>query len=195
MSRPPPFAESQLATRMKTLAAFVGGLALLCACSAPGPLAPNPPAASDEVGATSLMLAYHQKIRPMTMTDLARERRSATDAPDAERQMKLALLALHPRNLNLPRARAHLDAIVSSEDAGARRLQPLARMMQEHVGERARLEALNERLAQQLEQSNQKAVEAQALADTLQQKLDALAEIERNLPARIPGAGARGGPR
>lgn len=195
MSRPPSVAERRLVAQLKRLTAFVACLALLCACSTSGPLAPSPATAGDDAGALSRLLAYQQKIRPLNATELARERRSAADVPDAEHQMQLALLALHPRSLNLARARAHLDTILSGEDAEARRLQALARMLLEHIGERTRLEALNDRLTQQLEQSNQKAAEVQALADTLQQKLDALAEIERNLPARPPGAGDRSGAR
>lgn len=145
------------------------------------------------------MLAYHQRIQSLNTAELARERRAAAEAPGATRQMQQALLALHPRSVNLARARSHLDAIVSGDDIEARKLQPLARVMLEHVSERARLEAVNDRFALQLEQANQKMADTQTLAATLQQKLDALAEIERHLSERpaapLPSTSDRSGPR
>jgi septal ring factor EnvC (AmiA/AmiB activator) len=59
----------------------------------------------------------------------------------------------------------------------------LARQLQEQTAERQRLETVVQRLTQQLERSNQQLKDSQRQAELLQQKLDALAEIERSLPA------------
>lgn len=125
---------------------------------------------------------------------------SAGDDDDAparagrsEHQLQKAMQAAQPRNGNLQRARAQLEALLAATDDDARALHPYARSLLEQINERQRLDLANQKLTQQLERSNQQLKDSQAKADDLQRKLDALADIERSLPAsRVP---ARGVPR
>jgi len=63
-------------------------------------------------------------------------------------------------------------------------LQPLARLLAEQLQERQRLENTAERLTQQLERAGQQLKDSQKQGEQLQEKLDALTEIERTLSAR-----------
>lgn len=130
-------------------------------------------------------LAYHQSIRKMSAGDLARER-SAQTGPGATplHQLRLAMLLSHPPGGgNLPRAISLLDAIGASDKPEAIALQPLARLLADQLQERQRLEHTAERLTQQLERTGQQLKDSQKEGQLLQEKLDALTEIERTLPA------------
>lgn len=174
-------------------------LVLAAGCSTlPGDRVTAP--ARDCAGATRL-LAFHRSLAALSAADLARERRQLGAERSAEARMRLALLSLHPRTVNLPRARALLESVLAAQDADAQAMHDLARLLLDQVGERLRLDALNDRLAQQaerngaqLELSARQLDEARARADALQRKLDALAEIERDLSAPpralLPAGGA-----
>lgn len=131
-------------------------------------------------------LAYHQSIRKMTAGDLARERSAQTGTGGATplHQLRLAMLLSHPPGGgNLPRAMSLLDAIGASDKPQAVALQPLARLLADQLQERQRLEHTAERLTQQLERTGQQLKDSQKEGQLLQEKLDALTEIERTLPA------------
>ena len=89
--------------------------------------------------------------------------------------------------MDLYRALALLEAVLKSGDPAAASLHPLARTLANQYQERLKLEMQNEKLAQQLKESQRRSGE-------LQEKLDALADIERSLPVRptagenLPGA-------
>jgi hypothetical protein len=171
------------------LVAFV--MTLTGGCAAPRAPVPGTLAPRGDASAVSRVLAYHQTIQPLNAAELARERRQIGEERGAERQMQQALLALHQRGLNLPRARALLEGMLSGQDAEARELHGLARLLLEQVNERMRLDGLNERLGHQIERSNQQLErsaqqlsEGQLQIDALQRKLEALTEIELSLPTR-----------
>jgi hypothetical protein len=130
-------------------------------------------------------LAYHQSIRKMSAGDLARERSAQTGTGATPlHQLRLTMLLSHPPGGgNLPRAMSLLDAIGASDKPQAVALQPLARLLADQLQERQRLEHTAERLTQQLERTGQQLKDSQKEGQLLQEKLDALTEIERTLPA------------
>lgn len=131
-------------------------------------------------------LAYHHSIRSMGVNELARERPTQSGGSASPLgQIKQAMLLSHPQgNTNLPRALSLLEAINASDRPEAVTLQPLARLLAEQLQERQRLESTAERLTQQLERTGQQLKDSQKQGELLQEKLDALTEIERTLPAR-----------
>lgn len=104
----------------------------------------------------------------------------------AERLLQQAIQAAHPRTGNPARARALLEALLAAGDDASRALHPYARALLDQLTERQRLDAANLRLTQQLERTGQQLKDSQQRGEDLQRKVDALADIERRLPARAP---------
>ena len=154
-----------------------------------GTAAQDSPAA-DSVGA---VLEFHQATRTLAAAELARQRATSAERGNSPRRlMERALLFSRPPGGNIARAIALLDAVLASDHPDAPALQPLARLLADQLLERHRLEAVNERLTVQLERTGQQLKDGQRHADELQEKLDALTEIERTLPARPPAATSPG---
>lgn len=134
------------------------------------------------------LLGYAQLINRMSATELARERTVLGAIPKTPiTQARLAMLLAQPRaGMDLARALALLEGILKSKTAVAVSLQPLAQLLAAQYSERLRLDALADKSAQQLKDS-------QARNTELQEKINALADIERSLPVRpstgelIPG--------
>lgn len=166
-------------------------------CAMPGETPPRPqrpPPSADERAGTIRVLDWYQGVRELDATEFAKVRRQYADkAGSAEEQLRQALLAAHPQANHLPRARALLENLLANQGAEARVLHPLAQLLLEQIGERQRLEATAQRLGQQLERGGQQLRDAQQLNIELQGKLEALAEIERSLPAR-PATSAQPAP-
>jgi len=175
----------------RTRSALPGLLAaaLLAACATPpAPDVPPPPAATEvetEVDASAMLplLAYFQRLHRMSAQEMVRERNVlASLPPSPATQVRLAMLLGHVRGpMDLFRALALLESVLKSSDPAAASLHPLARTLANQYQERLKLEMQNEKLAQQLKESQRRSGE-------LQEKLDALADIERSLPVR-PTAG------
>lgn len=168
-------------------AAGTTGCAGVRGASAELPALPQiPPILASRNTPAQSALAYHEAIRGMNASELARERSALSGAGNAPlAQIKQAMLLSHPQGANnLQRAQSLLEAINASEKSDAVALQPLARLLNEQVQERQRLESTAERLTQQLERTGQQLKDAQKQSEQLQEKLDALTEIERTLPAR-----------
>lgn len=161
-------------------------LVVLAGCGGVPP-ASVPPSPGERASALDAALEYRQTLAGMSGNELARERGELMARnSDPEAQMRLALLLLLPRqgNVELARPMALLESILKSSRPGAQALQPLARLLVEQLSERQRLEGAADRQASQLKESQKKVQE-------LQEKIDRLAEIERNLPQRpaLPAAG------
>lgn len=172
---------------------------LLAACvTQPVPDVPPPPAVLEveaevevEVDASEVvpLLAYFQHLLRMSAQELVRERNVlAVLAPSPANQVRLAMLLGQVRGpMDLYRAQALLETVLKSGEPDAVTLHPLARTVANQYQERLKLEMQNEKLAQQLKESQRRSGE-------LQEKLDALAHIERSLPVRptagdnLPGA-------
>ncbi|NMF90879.1 hypothetical protein [Aromatoleum petrolei] len=177
----------RIAALVLVLAAALSGCTTVRNATAELPALPQvPPLLGNGQAQVRSALAYHETIRGMNAAELARERSALSGAGAAPlAQMKQAMLLSHPQgNNNLQRAQSLLEAINASEKADATALQPLARLLAEQLQERVRLENTAERLTQQLERTGQQLKDAQRQGEQLQEKLDALTEIERTLPAR-----------
>lgn len=162
---------------------------VLASCAAPPPIRSDGPTArksGDPVcpvaGARDLppidaLIAYHGAVRHFA--GIERLRTNALGAPGegAFVRMCQAIVLSEPGAADLPRARTLLRAVLAAKDDDALAVRPLARLLAEDVQERLRLAHVIERLDARL-LANEKARAA------LQEKLDALTEIERNLPAR-----------
>ncbi|MDO9600192.1 MAG: hypothetical protein Q7J47_20935 [Azoarcus sp.] len=137
-----------------------------------------PAAGTREPPPIDALIAYHGAVR--RYGGIARLRANALGAPGegAFARMCHAIVLSEPgAAADLPRTWTLLRAVLTAEDGDALAVRPLARILAENVQERLRLARLIARLDTQL-QANEKARAA------LQQKLDALTEIERSLPAR-----------
>jgi len=125
------------------------------------------------------LLGYYHLLQRMTPAELTRERQTLASIPSSPAvQLRQAMLLGMPRmTTDLPRALALLEAIQRSHVPEAASLHPLARLLSTQYQERIRLETQSDRLAQQLKESQRK-------RDELQEKIDALADIERSIPIR-----------
>lgn len=164
-------------------------LALLSGCaSEPGPHArvavTEPvvvvePASAVVAGDVNLraILAFYRKSRAMAGPEMTRERAALQGrSKEPLEALRLAVLLGHERS-DLPRALGLLDGIAKGTSTQAVALQPLARLLSDQYAERLKLETQVERLGA----SNR---DAERRAAQLQEKIDALAEIERSLPGR-----------
>ena len=129
------------------------------------------------------LLAYSQRLYRMSPQELVRERNVlAMTLQTPSVQVRMAMLLGQPRGpMDIVRALGLLDGVLKSSEPAAASVHPVARALASQYNERLRLETQNEKLAQQLKESQRRSSE-------LQEKLDALADIERSLPVR-PTAG------
>lgn len=142
------------------------------------------------------LLGYMQLLARMTPKELQREKKVLTTIPETPTvHVRMAMLLGEVWGpMDLPRAIALLEGVLKSGEPAAASLHPLARALVNQYNERLRLQlqseklvAQNEKLARQLHESLRRGLE-------LQEKLDALANIERSLPVRpktsesLPGA-------
>lgn len=148
------------------------------------------PLAAGDVNLRAI-LAFYRNSRGMSASRLERERDAlrgrVSDPLDA---LRLAILLGHRRS-DLVRALGLLDGIARSDSPQAVALQPLARLLSDQYAERLKLETQTEKLGSSAREAELKASEAGAEIDALrekasalQDKIDALAEIERSLPGR-----------
>jgi hypothetical protein len=158
---------------------------LLAACvTQPAPDVPPPAVVLEveaEVDANDVvpLLVYFQRLLRMSAQELVRERNVlAVLTPSPANQVRLAMLLGQVRGpMDLYRALALLETVLKSGDPAAATLHPLARTLANQYQERLKVEMQNEKLTQQLKESLRRSGE-------LQEKLDALADIERSLPVR-----------
>ncbi|MBK9447643.1 MAG: permease [Betaproteobacteria bacterium] len=160
----------------------------LAACATAPPVEipepPEPPAAVEavvpELPVQTMLAYYASNPRPQlqfqSQSKSARQRQLATDP---YLQLQLAIRFGQARPPDLQRASNLLEQVMKSTHPMAANLVPLARVLHDQYGERLRLEA-------QLR-------EAQRRGDELQEKIEALSEIERSLPVRplptgLPGS-------
>lgn len=125
------------------------------------------------------MLAYLRRLQGMSPRELTRERNVLTLIEQTpETQVRLAMLLGLSRSVaDVARAQSLLDGVVKSEAPDATVLRLLARTLSYQYQERLRLEQMNERTVQQLKESQRR-------VDELQEKLNAMADIEHSIPVR-----------
>ena len=172
-------------------------LTMLCACTTPPP-APDPlpepvwiePLPVVEVKADPAamlpLIDYVQSVQAMSASALTRERTLLVAMqPTPANRVRLAIalgFGRAPHELN--RALAVLDDVQKSATPEAASLHPLVRLLAAQYQERTRLELERGRLQQQIERHGPQLKEVQRQTEVLQEKLDALADIERATPAR-----------
>lgn len=135
------------------------------------------------------LLAFHDRVRQLAPQDLAPEFARLNEEPPGPRStLQLALLLGQTRgNGDLARALALLDTLLRSTAPEAAPWLPLARLIARGYAEQRRLE-------EQVERQNQQARDNQRKLEQLNEKLEALKAIERNLTTRPPGGGAASAP-
>lgn len=129
--------------------------------------------------------SYYLTLSRLSAGEFARERSDLAASSTLESQLRLAQLLGHPRQQppELARALGLLEHVAKAAGASPGQ-RALARLLIDNYGERQRQEQLLDKLGAQLRDSQRKAVE-------LQEKLDALADIERTLPV-APRSGRTG---
>ena len=162
---------------------------LLGACALPrdpaGEAADPPLAVAGDDQTVTGLLGYAQQIAHMSNAELAKERTQlagVTETPSL--RMRQALLLAQLRESS--RAQVLLEGIAKSSEPSAVPLQALARLLSTQLAERQRLEQALVRQTTQTEQVAQQLRDSQRRVTELQEKIDALADIERSLKAR-PG--------
>lgn len=134
------------------------------------------------------LLGYFQLLLRLTPQELARERTILAAIPQTPpTQLRTAmLLSLSRAPADLVRAQSMVDGLLKSTDPAAVSLFPLARLLSSQYNERQKNQMQNEKLTAQGEQLGQQLKDSVRRSAELQEKLDALADIERSLPVRSP---------
>jgi len=132
---------------------------------------------SDDV-ALRAMLAYARSVESLDVTARTNEIRTLERKPVVPiRVMKLAIIQGQNRPEADPaKAAALLEKIMDDSSSDAAVFHPLARILHAQYLARVRLMGQNERLLKDFHDTRDQ-------MDSLQQKLDALTDIERSLPA------------
>lgn len=151
--------------------------------AAPAAVSPSaPPASTAPAAAVSepvlRMLAYADRARAMSATELNQEVTRLNHAAAPADQLQLALVLSQLRQTpELIRAQEQLSRLLANTTAEAQALHPLARLLAARYGEQRRLE-------DQLEKQNQQTREVQRRLDQTNERLEALKAIERSLTSR-----------
>ena len=148
-------------------------------------------------GAMLPILGYYQLLSRLGAADLAKERSTLTSLPQTPSvRLRLAMLYGQTRVAqDLARAQSLLEGILKSGDSLSMSLHPLARLLAGQYAERQRLEQQGARLTTQVEQTALQLKDSQRRNNELQEKIEALADIERSLKARPAVESVTGGSR
>jgi len=159
---------------------------LLAGCSIverlPGPSSKHMVGAEEPIDTrdpVAALIAYHGMLDQLATPELRAAQRALADpGEDPLAQTRSAILLGHPRApSDSTRARNLLEAVNASDHAEAIKLQALVRLLLSELRARMQLTRDFERIDAQRRAS-------ETARRDLQQKLDALTEIERSLPAR-----------
>jgi hypothetical protein len=177
-------------------AALAAVLALAaCATHEPPPPAPAPivvapivhcdPPRDPQDMAARHFLATHDRLSTLNSADLAQEANRPIDPSSIEAAMDQALaLSMTHAPGDIVRAQAVLDQVLHNNTPQADPFRSLARLLAYRLGEQRRAEEAVDRLGVQLRDQQR---DSQKKLDALNDKLEALKAIERNLNTR-PGA-------
>lgn len=128
---------------------------------------------------TSPLLAYHQSLRRKSPGELLKELSGLNlqqPTPRVTIQMGMILMLTRGPG-DLARAQALFDSVATSSEPAAQGLAPLAALLSSHSAESRRLSEQADRLAGQLKENQRK-------TEQLNEMLEGLKAIERNLPVR-----------
>lgn len=213
--RPIPPGRSSRALLLGSLALWISG------CATPPPPAPPPPAPvacekppaeeapADTRAAVSgngpratvvaqtegniALLTYADRVRVMSIGELAAEIARLNDTPEATRgayaELQLAVALGQTRQpQDMQRAIGVLQRLASATGEDARRLQPMGRLLAARYAEQRRVEDL-------LDRQNAAMRDTQRRMDQLNERLEAVRAIERSLTrsngAAAPATGTR----
>ena len=149
-----------------------------------GPVAPGDSPVKLEVRRDDVtlraVLAYASEVSALDGAAFGRERKlmEATQGTPLSAVKLAVLLGLPRAEGDVARAAEILEAVLVDASSEAAVLHQLARILHAQYSARARLLAQNEELSQSQR-------EARGQIESLQQKLDALTDIERSLPAPV----------
>ncbi|HZG20183.1 MAG TPA: hypothetical protein VE092_09225 [Herbaspirillum sp.] len=124
------------------------------------------------------LLAYNAQLRKMSPTELGRElqRLNSYPAGPATTVRRAMALSLTRDGIDLAKAEAQLWNVMADRSVEAEKLKPLAQLLVGHYSDLRRV-------ADSAEKSSVQLKEAQRKVDQLNDKLEALKNIERTLPA------------
>ncbi|MFT4266957.1 MAG: hypothetical protein QM586_07025, partial [Xenophilus sp.] len=141
-------------------------------------------------GPVGAMLAYADRVRGLSGSELPAEITRLGEPADPAAQMQLALALAQTRSPpDLARAAGLMQRVAGNTSPDGQALAPLARLLAARYLEQRRVEDDRDRQAQQLK-------EAQRRIDQLNDRIEALRAIERSFarphaPASPPGTGER----
>ncbi len=137
----------------------------------------------DSIDSLDQALAYAERVRPMSQTELQAELKALGDpGHQPARQMQVALVLMQMQQpVETARALGLLQRVQASATTEAETLRPLARLLAGVLSNQRRLEEQLERHAAQLR-------DAQRRIDRLGERLEAMRAIERSLGPRGNGA-------
>ncbi|MCK0512197.1 hypothetical protein [Aromatoleum buckelii] len=169
-------------------------IALLAALLFAGCATLAAPGAGDERGdqskdadrrAVESAIEYYHFVRRLEPIELERERDAlAVGVGEPLQQLLQAIALARPPGSNIPRALALLGVVDASTRPEAVALRPLVRLLADQFAEQQRLETAARSLTRQLEHTGQHLKESRRHARQLEEKIEALTEIERTLPER-----------
>lgn len=164
---------------MKNKILILVGSLVLAACVGPQPSAPT--STIQLIQSTSNideLLAYNIQLRKMTAAELGRElqRINTYPAGPATNVRRAMALSLTRDAIDLAKAEAQLWNVMADRSVEAEKLKPLAQLLVGHYSDLRRV-------ADGAEKSSVQLKEAQRKVDQLNDKLEALKNIERTLPA------------
>jgi hypothetical protein len=130
------------------------------------------------------LLLYAERLRGLSSAELTQELGPPIEVnTDPARQLKVVLVLMQLRQpTGAARAQGLLQRFVAQPGPEFTPLKPLARLLQAVLADQRRLEETMDRQAQQLR-------EAQRRLEALNERLDAMRDIERSLMPRGPAAG------
>jgi len=193
-----PISDHPLSPTRAAFALPFAAVLALAACKAPPPPAPPPPPTpivvapvvhcepprdSQDMAARHL-LATQDRLGTLSPSDLTVEANRAIDPGSVEAAMDQALaLGMTRTPGDLARAQVILDGVLRNNAPQADPYRSLARLLAFRLSEQHRAEEAADRLASQLRDQQR---DSQRRLDQLNDKLEALKAIERNLNTR-PG--------
>lgn len=142
---------------------------------APLPSPPKPVTQNDAATAVVAMLAYADRVRGMTPSELTLELTRQGEARSPSEQMQLALtLAQLRQTPEMIRAQDTLTRLLANASPEAMALHPLARLLANRFGEQRRFEDA-------LDKQTQQTRDTQRRLEQTTERLEALKAIERSL--------------
>lgn len=179
------------------LASALGGCAQLptwlCGKPAVVPALPQPVPVIASPAPGADLLAYRRELRRLSSQELELERNLLAAEPLLpEARVRLAMVIdLLGGEAVADRALAMLEPVLSTTTPEAMSLQPLASLLADQYEENRRHAQSLGRLNQEVARLGSQARSSQMRAESLQQKLDDLLDIEHGLPSPAAGQGRR----